>query len=151
MLNLKSNSNGFEIKGTEKLLLTGSKLSLGDLEVSSPGEYERGGVEIIYGQSASLIVWERLEIVYVFSGDKPSGFEKGQFSPCDILIIDGEATKMEKAQVNELLETYDPNMVVFRASHVPTGIDASKSEPVELLKLSAQTLPSEGREIVVLT
>ena len=146
MLTLKTAKDGLGIaSGQNQLILAGNNLSLDELSVSEPGEYEKSGVEIVYGEQAALIIWEKLQMVYVFKGEKPASFEKSQFAPCDILIINDALAQMEKATFNELLEIYDPRIVVTKVS----GTEVS--EAVDNYKISTQSLPEEGRQFIALT
>lgn len=152
MLQAKTIESGFELKNTQqKLTLADRHIELGELTVDEPGEYEAIGVEIIYGQSAALIVWDKLQIVYVFGADKPTGFEKAQFSPSDVVIFSQSLPSLSKAFFNETLEIYDPNLVIVSAKSSIEEVKASiKSEPVDGAKISDQTMPEEGREYIVL-
>lgn len=143
-------TNGGAVELTDrdkKLTILGSTITLGETEFSSPGEYEVEGVEVVYGTNAALIVWEKLQTVVTFTADKPTTFEKSQFAPCSVLIIDGQTTALDKAKATELLETYDPSVVVFSQQvDISEVQDALKIEERDVLKLSEATLPTEGRE-----
>ena len=153
MLQAKTIETGFELKNSQqKLELASSKINLGELTVDEPGEYEADGIEIIYGESAALIVWDKLQLVYVFGDKKPSAFEKAQFSPCDIVIFGQSLPNLGKAFFNESLELYDPSQVVVSAKTNIEEVKSSfKAEPTDSFKMSDQTLPEEGRDFIVLT
>lgn len=149
MLQIRPQKNGaVELTDRDKsLVIEHDKIRLGETEFSSPGEYEVEGIEVIYGQNAAMIVWEKLQTVVTFTADKPTAFEKSQFAPCSILIIDGQATQLDKPKTTELLETYDPSIVVFGPTVNVTEIqDALKIEERDGLKLNEAALPTEGRE-----
>ncbi len=149
MLQIRPKKDGaVELSDRDKSLVISQKqIQLGDETFSTPGEYEVEGVEVVYGTSAALIVWEKLQIVVIFTLERATTFEKSQFSPCSVLLIDGEATTLDKPKVTELLETYDPSVVVFGASTNVTEIqDALKIEDRDVLKLTEALLPTEGRE-----
>ncbi len=125
----------------------GSVITLGEQTFESPGEYEYDGVEVVYGQTAALIVWERLQIVYAFGDTAPTSFESGQFSSCDVLVI-GRTGALDKAALTPILEAYDPTVVVVSAQ---TALDASLKETLKTVdtdqvKLATATLPVEGRD-----
>ncbi|MEK7534996.1 MAG: hypothetical protein AAB563_01135 [Patescibacteria group bacterium] len=153
MLQIKTVEEGFEIKnGQQRLILTGEKINLGDLDVSEPGEYESEGVEIVYGESAALIVWDKLQLVYIFGHEKPTSFEKTQFSPCDTVIFGRFLQTLGRSFFNETLEQYDPSQVVVSTKTNTEEIQSSfKSDPVDTFKMSDQTMPEEGRDFVRLT
>ncbi len=149
MLSIRPAKDGaIELTDRDKVLtISGRSMRLADSEFSSPGEYEVEGVEVVYGQSAALIVWEKMQIVVTFSADKPTAFEKSQFAPCSVLVINGETSELDKAKATELFETYDPSVVVFSHHVNVSGVqDALKIEERDVLKLSENTLPTEGRE-----
>jgi len=144
MLSLKSNPDGIEIKGSiRQVTLSSATISLGNSKITEPGEYEADGVEVIYSEQAALIVWERLQLVYVFGGKAPTSIERSQFSPCDVLIATKAFEGMEKAVFNELLEVYDPRIVLSQA-------DESSAEAIDVFKISTQSLPEEGRVFIAL-
>ena len=95
-----------------------------------------------------MIVWERLQLVYIFNSDAPSNFEKGQFASCDILILDGISEELNKNNLTTIFDSYDPKIVVVNQS---TPLESSFKESLKLqettlLKLTEQSLPVEGRE-----
>lgn len=154
MVQLKSRKDGgFELTDRDRVVtMSGKDVQLEDETFSEPGEYEVEGIEVVYGNQAALLVWEKLQIVYVFSGEKPGAFEKAQFSPCNVVLVSPAIEKLDKPSITELLETYDPGVVAFGASSDLKEIqDALKIEDRDLLKLSENTLPVEGRELYRLT
>ena len=153
MLQVKTIESGFELKnGQQKLVLNEHKIELGELTVNEPGEYEADGIEIVYGQSAALIIWDKLQTVYVFTDKKPTSFEKAQFSPCDVVIFSQSLPTLTKTFFNETLEQYDPSTVLSSTKTNTEEVKSSfKSEPIDTAKLSDQTLPEEGRDFIVLT
>lgn len=150
MLTCKSNKSGGQELTDKKtnVFLNGQTVTLADEKFESPGEYESNGVEVIYGQTAALIVWERLKIVYVFGSDAPSSFEAGQFSSCDVLVIGGRESSLDKAALTPLFEAYDPTIIIFGPSaNIDSGFKESlKIQATDQVKLAALTLPVEGRE-----
>ncbi|QQG49610.1 MAG: hypothetical protein HZB70_02275 [Candidatus Berkelbacteria bacterium] len=154
MVQIRVAKNGeYELTDRSRTItLAGGKIKLEDQAFDEPGEYEVEGVEIVYGTQAALLVWEKLQIAYIFSADKPTSFEKSQFSPCNILLIDPAISTLDKPKTNELLETYDPNVVVFCFQTPIEEIQgALKIEDRDILKLTEATLPLEGRELYRLT
>ncbi|HUD20517.1 MAG TPA: hypothetical protein VMQ44_00395 [Candidatus Saccharimonadales bacterium] len=153
MLALKTaKSNGFELTDRKVTVnLENAKVALGDEVFESTGEYEIGGVEAVYGQNAALIVWEQLQLVYVFNLQAPTPFEKEQFATCDILLLPDTLGELAKNIYTELLDAYDPRLVVF---HKGLTMEKSFQEGLKLtetnlVKITEQTLPIEGRDLVV--
>lgn len=149
MLQIKLNANKYEITDKKTTaVLEGSNIVVRQQTIVSPGEYEAEGVEVVYGERAALLVWERLQAVYVFSTESPKIFDKSQFASADVVIIGTEVTQLNKDSISELLEAYDPTAIIASSN---TTIDESlaaamKVQQVPLVKLSEQTLPVEGRD-----
>lgn len=152
MLQLKKVERGLEVKnGPQTLILDEPSIVLADTTIDRAGEYEAGGIEVIYGQTAALIAWDKLQIVFVFSLEKTIPFEKAQFSPCDVVVFGSSLPKLTKAIFNELLELFDPKVVVIDAKTDISEVQSIvKVEPIESGKLASQSLPEEGREFIVL-
>lgn len=154
MVQLKAKKDGgFELTNRQSTIqLGGGVVTLDEQKLSEPGEYEAGSIEVVYGTQAALIVWENIQIAYVFNADKPTSFEKSQFTPCNVLVIDRSVSGLDKQKVTELLEIYDPNIVAFDAEETIAEIkDALKIGQQDSLKLTESTLPTEGRDLYLLT
>ncbi len=150
MVQIRSAKEGsFELTDrSHTLTLSGTNITLEDQSFNEPGEYEAEGIEIVYGNQAALIVWEKIQMVYLFNSDKPASFEKNQFSPCNVMLVGTAVDSLDKPKTTELLETYDPSIVAFSNISDIQGIqDALKIEEKDLLKITEATLPVEGREL----
>ena len=154
MLQLKRSKGGaYELSDKKQAVeLVGKEIKLGSTPVDSPGEYEQGGLEIVYATNAALLVWDHMQICYLFSLEKPDAFEKNQLSSADIILLSDEIEKCSKEQLTELIGAYDPRSVIISSK---TELDASYREiikPIEqsLIKLAENTLPVEGRDFYVL-
>jgi len=129
-------------------------ISIGSEEFSQPGEYESASVALIYGQTAAVIEWERLQIIDVISWEKPSAFDAAQFNSADVVVlhpIGGEA--LTKSAYGEIVSAYEPSVVIFH-SDTTMAIDLKESlkpEETSVIKLSAATLPTEGRQVFLLS
>lgn len=140
MLTVKRNGGGLVIAGRDQqIAITDRAITLDGLTINSSGEYEKNGVEVIYGHGAALIINEGLQIAVAF--EEPVGpFEKSQFTPCDVLI-----TPVTEG-LNKQLETYDPKMLIL-TEQLPEGAGRNLSVvTVDQVKLTATGLPTEGRE-----
>ena len=142
MLTVKRQGDGLVIANRASEVgvgLNDRAITLDGQTITSPGEYERNGVEVIYGVGAALIVSEGVQIAIAFEA-KPGAFEKNQFTPCDVLITG--ATE----EISNLLETYDPKVLVL-TSPLPEGAGRNLSvAEVDQVKLTSSGLPTEGRE-----
>lgn len=154
MLQLKRSKNGaYELSDKKQAVeLAGKTIQLGSTAVNTPGEYEQGGLEIVYATNAALLVWDHLQICYLFSLEKPDGFEKNQLSSADIILLSNDINKCSKEQLTELIGAYDPRTVIISSQ---TELDAHYREiikPIEQtpIKLAENTLPVEGRDFYIL-
>lgn len=150
MIYCKSAKNGGLELTDKKATVTfdGTTINLSGDTFTSPGEYESNGVEVVYGQTAALIVWERLQIVYIFSTNPPTPFESAQFSSCDVLVVGPGETSIDKAVATPLFDAYDPTVIILSAG---SNVDGSlketlKTQETDQVKLTAATLPVEGRD-----
>ncbi len=149
MLQLKHKSGEFELTDrTAIVTLTGRDIKLGDQIINQPGEYEVQNIEVVYGESAALVVWEHLQIAYVMSVEAPGIFEKDQFSSSDVVIMADSLPELTKHAFDELMSAYDPKVVVVSAATtIEPGLKASlKFEENASVKLSGASLPEEGRQ-----
>jgi hypothetical protein len=128
--------------------LAGREIKLDNDVITSPGEYESGGVEVIYGTSAALLVWEHLQLAYVFSDEKPSSFDKAQLSSADVVIISSSINRLQKDAINNCLDIFNPSIfIATKQTEMEEGVQGSlKFEDTAAVKLSSQTIPTEGRE-----
>lgn len=149
MIQLKSRpGGGFELTDrSQTVVLFEQTIILGEEKISEPGEYEAHGVEVVYGKHAGLLVWERLQILYVFNAEKPTAFDREQFSSADVVIF-APTEELTKAAYNDLLSAYDPTICVFaRTLEIEPGLkDGLKLQEETVVKLTEQNLPTEGRE-----
>ena len=155
MIQLKrSKTDSLELSDKKQTVELSSKtIKLGDYNIDTPGEYEQGGVEVIYSENAALLVWDHMQIAYIFDLVKPDAFEKNQFSSTDIILISEDVKEITKDKLAILTDVFDPRAVVFSSR---TEIDSSYKESIKPIeespvKLSAQNLPVEGRDYIVLT
>lgn len=154
MIQLKRSKSGSYELSDRKLTveLNGKKINLADYPIDQPGEFEQGGVEVVYSTNAALIVWEYLQIVYVFRTNKPDQFEKNQFSSADVLLLDENLSELTKDVLSALTDVYNPRAIIFgeKTPIEPTYKATLKVVEQSPVKLAAQTLPMEGRDYIVL-
>lgn len=150
MIQLKASKTG-EYELTDKkviVTLADHQVKIGEEVFSETGEYEVSGVEVIFGATAALVVWEQLHLLYLFGETTPSVFEKTQFASCDVMLIDKHIATLKKDLFEETLDAYDPRVLVIANS---TTIEATSKESLQiqdssLIKLAEQVLPTEGRD-----
>lgn len=150
MLQIKQ-LNGDSVEITDKkrvVTLSDASVKIDDQLINSPGEYEAGGVEVVFGETGALIIWERIQMAYQFSTESSSDYDKNQFASADVLILGPALKELSKDQVNSWAETYDPSVIIAPGSIklVELVPSAAKVQDLSPIKLSEQTLPTEGRE-----
>lgn len=153
MIQLKSrNSDQFEL--TDKLhslSLEQQRIKLDEEIIESSGEYEANGVEVVYGEKAALIGWENLQTTYIFQLSQPTAFEKANFAPTNVLIIAADGQELTKQLFGELLEAYDPSIVIIgKGAKIENLASTYKFQEKDLLKVSTSSLPEGGREFYLL-
>lgn len=133
-------------KGSVKL--AGEQILLSDKAYNDPGEYEADGIEIIRGDNGALIVWEQLQIAYIFSLNAPTTFEKSQFASCDVLIFSTRSEEVTKSNSSTIIDEYDPKVLIIPANvKIESPFESSlKLQETNSVKLTAATLPVEGRD-----
>lgn len=155
MIQLKLSKTGqYEITDRKVAVNLGQQtVTIGDQAFTETGEYEVSGVEVIFGSSAALIVWEQLHVVYLFGQEAPTAFERAQFSSCDVILIDKEIAALKKDLFEQLLDAFDPKILIISNSTTveATSKDALQIQDTPLLKITTQTLPAEGRDFYRLT
>jgi len=150
MIQLKASKTGDYELTDKKVVVTlaDHQVKIGEEVFSETGEYEVSGVEVIFGATAALVVWEQLHLLYLFGEAAPSTFEKTQFSSCDVMLIDKHVATLKKDLFEETMDAYDPRALVIANS---TTIEATSKESLQIqdapvIKLAEQLLPTEGRD-----
>ncbi len=153
MIQIKTAKNkGFELSDrSQTVLLDGEKIGLGQESITETGEFEIAGIEVIYGENAAMLIWEQMQMVYVFKFDPTTAFEKEQFSSADVVIFGDTDAELNKVFYSDLVNAYDPSVVIF---HKETKIekafrDSLKVTETAIGKISEQTLPAEGRDLII--
>lgn len=149
MINVKlGKSRGIELDDKKSTaILANNAVSIEGESYSAPGEYEARNIEVVFGSSAALIVWEKLQIIYLFKTTMPTDFEKSQFSSADVLVFATEES-LSKKDVSALIDQYNPQVVIVSSKSArEDSLDSTlKLQETNLIKLSAANLPEEGME-----
>lgn len=154
MIQAKAAGGGINLQNRDvQVTLQGTTVIIGEETITEPGEYEASGIAVLYGDQAALLEWDHLQIVFALSTTKPSAFDKNQFNSADVLLVNQSEQPITKELWAELLAAYEPSVVII---HPQAAIEADlrdsfKSEPVSVVKLTAQSLPTEGRETYLLS
>jgi len=154
MIQLKKNTaGGVELTDRRQAAtLVDASIKLVEQTINEPGEYEANGIEVVFGTSAALVVWERLQIAYIFTAGKPSQFERAQFTPCNVVVLSESIAELTKTSLDEIVESYDPTVVIVNNAIKleEKAKDSLKFQETNVVKLSIQTMPTEGREFYLL-
>lgn len=133
-------------KGSVKF--SGREIFLDDKSYDGPGEYEADGIEIIRGENGALIVWEQLQIAYIFSLNAPTTFERSQFASCDVLVFSSKLEEITKSNSLPIIDEYDPKVLIIPAiAKIETSFEGGlKLQESNSIKLASTSLPEEGRD-----
>lgn len=155
MIQIRASKNNCLVLSDRRqtLELRAAQISFNGTTIGEAGEYEKDGIEIVYATASALIVWERLQFVYVFDSKNPSEFEKTNFAPCNTLIFALNLSAMDKSTFNAWVEVFDPNIVAVtnRETLDEQLAKTVKLQPTNQLKVTIQTLPTEDRQFYLLS
>jgi len=144
----------FNLKTKTNQVQIGQKIKLGELEITSPGEYEVGGTQIEVIDGIIQVFAEGLSIGHIKKGKVLSDEDLEKLNGIDILLIGvggGEFTENKTAL--EVINQIEPSLVI--PMHNGNIGDFAKEEGVsgegqDELKISKAELPVDARQMVVL-
>ena len=151
----------FSIKTKTLTAKIGQKIQLGELEITGPGEYEVGGVQIETIDDIIEVYAEGICIGHIQKGRVLSDSDLEKLNGIDILLIGvGGGEFSETKTALQVIAQIEPTIVIPMYSQNPPASGAglaefAKEEGVategrEELKISKAELPSEERQVVVL-
>src|SRR3990167_9695588 len=112
IINYQGEDN-FNIKTRGKSLKIGQKISLGELEITSPGEYEAGGVEMEVIDGIIEIYSEKMTVAWIKKGKVFSSEELEKLNGIDVLLIGvGGGDFTETKTAIEIINQIEPAIVV---------------------------------------
>ena len=144
----------FSIKTKTITAKIGEKTQLGDLQISGPGEYEVGGVQIEVVDGIVEVYAEGICIGHIQKAKILSETELEKLNGIDILLVGvggGDFTETKTAL--QSIAQIDPSVVV--TMYESNLEEFAKEEGIttegkDELKISKADLPVEGRQVVVL-
>jgi len=154
----------FTIKSKDATILLGETIKVGERQLPGPGEYEISGVEVEgLDDGIFLIRTEDVFLLYLSRINRvPTTQELEAANVADILFIPVGGTNTDVEGVTVLtpdqsvkvINEIDPRIVVpmYFASIEP--FRAAEGKPLEMLKelkVTKASLPTEDRQVVVLT
>lgn len=144
----------FVIKSKNMTIKIGDKISLGDLEISEPGEYEVGGVQTEVIDGIIEIYTEGLIIGHIKKAKTLSDEELEKLSSINVLLIGvGGNEFSENKTASEVINQIDPSIVIPMHSGDLGEFakeEGASVEGKEEIKITKADLPEEGRRVVVL-
>lgn len=144
----------FEIKTKNSVISTGEPISINGIELTGPGEYEIGDCRVLgFPPSVYLIESEDLHVAYLDRIDKVlSDQEVEQLQEPDILFVPtGGAGTLDLKSAERLVALIDPKLVIPMLGDTDgfVKLTGGSGERVDQLKVTSQSLPEDGRRVVV--
>lgn len=144
----------FSIKTKANMVKIGSKIQLGDLEISGPGEYEVGGTQVELINGVIQVYAEGMTLSHIKKGKIFSDEELEKLNGIDILLVGiGGGNFTETKTALAIINQTDPKIVIpmhhgnLQEFAKEEGV-ASKSQAE--LKIFKADLPQEERQVIVL-
>lgn len=145
----------FVIKTRNKTVKIGTDISLGDLKISTPGEYESGGVQMEVIDGMIEIFSEKMVIGWIKKAKVLSDRELEKLSGIDVLLIGvGGGVFTETKEALEVINQIDPKVVIpmyEKDLESFTKEEGIKAEGQNQFKFTFNDLPSEERKVVILS
>lgn len=146
--------DNFIIKTRSKTLKIGKKISLGDLEITTTGEYEAGGVEMEVIDGIIEIYSEKMTIASIKKGKVFSSEELEKLNGINVLLIGvGGGDFTETKTAIEIINQIEPAIVVpMYGQNLESFLKEEGISPAGLdqWKFSDSDLPQDERKVVVL-
>ncbi len=145
--------DNFVIKTKGKMVKIGSEICIGDFKITTPGEYELGGVQIEVIDGIIELLSEKMTIAWIKKAKVLSDNELEKLN-IDVLLIGvggGEFTETKTA--TEVISQIDPKIVIPMYSESlesftkEEGISATGQDQ---FKFTESDLPVEGRKVIIL-
>ncbi len=151
-------NNASDAKYTLKI---GQHIALGELEITTPGEYESGGVQLEVIDGTIEVLSEKMTICWMKKAKVLSDEELEKLGGINILLVGvggGEFTETKMAI--DVINQIDPQIVIPMYSQNPpagrAGLESFlkeegiSNEGLTQLKLNLNDLPQEERKVIVL-
>jgi len=144
----------FTIKTRGLNVLLGDKVKLDDLEITEPGEYEVGGVQLDVVDGINQLYLEGMNVGHIKKGKILSDEEMQKLNGINILLIGvGGGAFSETKTALELISQIDPGVVVpMHDGNLDEFIkeEEGNTEGQDELKIIKADLPQDARKVVVL-
>lgn len=154
MIILWQGKENFLIKTRNKNLKIGEDISLGELKINTPGEYEAGGVQLEVIDGTIEIFSEKMVIAWMKKAKVLSDSELEKLSGIDILLIGvGGGGFTETKQALEVIGQIDPKIVIpMYEKDLESFVkeEGVKAEGQDQFKFTLADLPQEERKVIIL-
>lgn len=143
----------FTLKSKGINVVLGEKNKLGDLEITEPGEYEVGGVQLDWIDGVIQVYLEGVNIGHVKKGKVMSDEEMEKLNGINILLIGvGGGNFTETKTALNVITQIDPQIVVpmHEGKLEEFTKEEGGGEAQEELKVTKNELPQEARQVVIL-
>jgi len=151
----------YSIKSKSKTVKIGQEISLGELKINTPGEYESGGIQVELRDGIIEVLSEKMTIAWMKKAKTLSESELEKLNGINVLLIGvggGDFTETKVAM--EVINQIDPSIVIPMYHENPANDGASlesftkeegvKVEGIDQFKFTFIDLPSEERKIIIL-
>jgi len=137
-----------------KLIKIGEEISLGDLKIVTPGEYESGGVQVEVFDSFVQVFSEKITIAWTKKAKVLSDQDLERLDGINVLLIGvggGEFTETKTAL--EVIRQIDPQVVIpMYSQNLDEFLKEQEATPeaIDQFKFNLADLPTEEIKIIVL-
>ena len=149
-----SGKENFSLKTRGKTVRIGSEISLGDLKIATPGEYESGGVQVEVIDGIIEILSEKMTIGWIKKAKVLSDQELERLNGIDVLLIGvGGGEFSETKTAIEVINQIEPAMVIpMYEKDLESFVkeEGVTTQSQDQLKFTENDLPSEERKVIVL-
>lgn len=143
----------FTIKTKSLTCKIGDKITLGELEITDPGEYEVGGVQLEIIDGIIELYAEGITVGHIRKAKVMTDDELESLNGINILLIGvGGKDFAETKTALEVVGQIDPAVVIPMGENLEEFIkeEQVKSDPKDEFKISKAELPQDSRQVVVL-
>lgn len=143
----------FTLKSKGINVVLGEKCKLGDLDITEPGEYEVGGVQLDWIDGVTQVYLEGMNIGHIKKGKVMPDDELEKLNGINVLLIGvggGEFTETKTAIA--VIAQIDPQIVIpmHEGKLEEFTKEEGGGEPKDELKIVKNELPQEARQVVIL-
>ncbi len=143
----------FTIKTKNQTIKIGERIALGNLEITTPGEYETGGVQVDVIDGIIEVLTEKMTICWMKKAKALSDEELERMGSINVLLVGvGGGDFTETKNAIDVINQIDPQIVIpmYNQNLESFLKEESVSETLSLLKLNPGDLVEGERKVFVL-